>query len=153
MQKTPNTIIMEENKAINTREKHNKSTNMIKEDSSNCGSLMTLTLAEVGSIIKIKDTEAIKRWLKNNDIGIHNFSKILYVYQIEVDCWIDKNYVKKLKTKFPLTWKDLYKTVAKDDTVYKMVIFQVDGTTSFTPVTKVKRKSKSDDKLFEKLLK
>ena len=144
---------MKENNTLNTSEKNNSNTSSIIQNTINSASLLTLTLAEVGSRIKIKDTEAIKRWLKNNDIGIHNFSKILYVYQIEIDCWIDKNYVKTLKNRYPSTWKDLYKTVAKDETVYKMVIFQLEGITNYTPATKVKRKSKSDEKLYEKLLK
>lgn len=125
---------------------------MTDDNSQNSKSLSTLTIQDVGVKIKITDGEAIKRWLKNKNIQIHKFPKGNYVYQVDVDCEIDKPFVKDLRNKYPNNWKEIYKRINKDNAVYELMVFQMEGELNYVPTTKVKRVNKGDEKLYKDLL-
>lgn len=125
---------------------------MTNDNSQNSKSLLTLTIQDVGVKIKITDGEAIKRWLKNKNIQIHKFPKGNYVYQVDVDCEIDKPFVKDLRNKYPNNWKEIYKRINKDNPVYELMVFQMEGELNYIPTTKVKRVNKGDEKLYKDLL-
>ena len=68
-----------------------------------------LTIKEVASKIKLLDESATLRWLYKNNINIYKISKKNVVYQLEVDCAIEKPFAKYLKKLFPNNWESTYR--------------------------------------------
>ena len=125
---------------------------MSTNNETNTKSLGLLTILEVGKKIKLSDFEAIKRWLEKKGIKIYKETKTHLVYEIDVDVEIDKNKVKDLRIKYPNNWEQLYKKIAKDDSVYEMVVFILNGETVSRPTTKLKLTSEADKDLYKKLI-
>ena len=125
---------------------------MNEDDLRKSNSLQTLTISEVSGVLKFKNDTATKKWLKDNGIQIHRLSKKSFVYQIDLDLVRDKPYVMDLKRKRPQNWKDLYRCVVKDTSLYDLMMFEIDEENSFTPTTKVSIKSTTDQKLLKSLL-
>ncbi|MFV8466701.1 hypothetical protein [Flavobacterium sp. LB1P62] len=113
-------------------------------------SLVTLTLDEVGVMVKIRDVESIKRWLIKNNIEIHKFSRINYVYKIDVDCVIAKPFVLGLKLKYPNNWEQMFMKIAKDDFVYEMVLLSLGGEFIDKAMTKIKTKNAEEEALYKR---
>jgi hypothetical protein len=113
-------------------------------------SLVTLTLDEVGVMVKIRDVESIKRWLIKNNIEIHKFSRINYVYKIDVDCVIAKPFVLGLKLKYPNNWEQMFKIIAKDDFVYEMVLLSLGGEFIDKAMTKIKTRNAEEEALYKR---
>lgn len=113
--------------------------------------LSILTIPEVATKLKLINNEAAKKWLEKSNIRIHKFSKQNWVYEIEVICEIDKPFVKALKLKYPLKWKNIYRRLVKNYNVYELLILQLEGELDYVPTTKVKR-NKSDEKLYNDLM-
>lgn len=125
----------------NDENKQNKLTN-----------LSILTIPEVALKLKLTGSEAAKKWLENRGIQIHKFSKQNLVYEIEVICEIDKPFVKGLRLKYPLKWKNIYRRLVKDYIVYELLILQLEGELDYVSTTKVKRINESDEKLYKDLM-
>lgn len=114
--------------------------------------LDTLTLAQVAERINVKDIETAKKWLMINGIKIHRFINSLFVYQIEVDSQIDKPYVQQLRNKYPDKWKDRYRDVVKDLSVYNLTITLLEDEISPIPRVKISKINKKDEERYKKLL-
>ena len=125
---------------------------MSTNNEKNTKSLGLLTILEVGKKIKLSDFEAIKRWLEKKGIIIYKETKVHFVYEIDVDVEIDKIRVKDLKAKNPNNWQELYKMIAKDNAVYEMVVFILNGETVSRPTTKLKMTTEADKDLYKKLI-
>lgn len=115
--------------------------------------LSILTIAEVGDKINLKDEDAIKKWLISKDISIHKTGKFRFVYEIDVDCAIDKIRVLELRKQYPDDWIGLYKRISKDSAVYEMVVHNLQGEISTKPTTKVKPNNKTENELYKKYAK
>ncbi|WP_188050255.1 hypothetical protein [Flavobacterium sp. GP15] len=113
-------------------------------------SLDTLTLMEVGKRLNLIDIEAIKRWLNKNKIRIYKFPKQNYVYQIDLDCEIDKIRVTDLRKEFPDNWEEVYKKIAKDNAVYEMVVISLGGQVFEKIKSKITVKNKKEEDLFNR---
>jgi deoxyribodipyrimidine photolyase len=114
--------------------------------------LDTLTLAQVAERINVKDIETAKKWLMINGIKIHRFINSLFVYQIEVDSQIDKPYVQQLRNKYPDKWKDRYRDVVKDLSVYNLTITLLEDEISPIPRIKSSNINKKDEERYKRLL-
>ena len=114
--------------------------------------LDTLTLAQVAERINVKDIETAKKWLMINGIKIHRFINSLFVYQIEVDSQIDKPYVQQLRNKYPDKWKDRYRDVVKDLSVYNLTITLLEDEISPIPRIKSSNVNKKDEERYKRLL-
>jgi len=114
--------------------------------------LDTLTLAQVAERINVKNIETVKKWLMTNGIKIHRFINGLFVYQIEVDSQIDKPFVQQLRNKYPDKWKDRYRDVVKDLSVYNLTITLLEDDISPIPRVKSSRVNKKDEERYKKLL-
>ena len=114
--------------------------------------LDTLTLAQVAERINVKDIETAKKWLMINGIKIHRFINSLFVYQIEVDSQIDKPYVQQLRNKYPDKWKDRYRDVVKDLSVYNLTITLLEDEISPIPRVKSSNINKKDEERYKRLL-
>ena len=114
--------------------------------------LDTLTLAQVAERINVKNIETAKKWLMINGIKIHKFINSLFVYQIEVDSQIDKPFVQQLRNKYPDKWKDRYRDVVKDLSVYNLTITLLEDEISPIPRVKSSRVNKKDEERYKKLL-
>ena len=115
-------------------------------------SLDTLTLAQVAEKINVKNIETAKKWLMINGIKIHRFINSLFVYQIEVDSQIDKPYVQQLRNKYPDKWKDRYRDVVKDLSVYNLTITLLEDEISPIPRVKSSNINKKDEERYKRLL-
>jgi hypothetical protein len=122
------------------------------EDTEILKSQSTLTLAEVSIRLNYKNEHVTKRWLRKNGIQIHRLAKNNFVYQIELDLVLEKPYVISLRNKHPQKWKDIYRVVCKDISLYELMVMEMGELTQFIPMTKVSLRSKSDDKLYKSLL-
>ena len=114
--------------------------------------LDTLTLAQVAERINVKNIETAKKWLMINGIKIHRFINSLFVYQIEVDSQIDKPYVQQLRNKYPDKWKDRYRDVVKDLSVYNLTITLLEDEISPIPRIKSSNVNKKDEERYKRLL-
>ena len=115
-------------------------------------SLDTLTLAQVAEKINVKNIETAKKWLKEKGIKVHRFLTNSFVYQIEVDSQIDKPFAQQLRNKYPDKWKDRYRDVVKDLSVYHLTITLLEDEISPIPRVKSSRINKKDEIHYKKLL-
>ena len=115
-------------------------------------SLDTLTLAQVAEKINVKNIETAKKWLKEKGIKVHRFLTSSFVYQIEVDSQIDKPFAQQLRNKYPDKWKDRYRDVVKDLSVYHLTITLLEDEISPIPRVKSSRINKKDEERYNKLL-
>ena len=113
-------------------------------------SLTILTISEVGPKIKKKDTDAIKKWLETKNITIYKETKTHFVYEIDVDCEIDKVRVRDFRNKYPNNWKEIYKKIAKDDSVYEMVVLSLGSEFIDKPMTKIKTRNAEEEALYKR---
>lgn len=111
-----------------------------------------LTLRQVATELNYKDESATRKWLKKMGVQIHRTAKDNYVYQIELDLILERPYVNSLRIKHPQKWKEMYRVVCKDNTLYELMMIEMDELTPIIPMTKVSLRSKSDDKLYKSLL-
>jgi hypothetical protein len=111
-----------------------------------------LTLRQVAKELNYKDELATRRWLKKMGVQIHRMAKDNYVYQIELDLILERPYVNSLRIKHPQKWKEIYRRACKDDTIYELMVMEIEESTPRLPMTKVSLRSKSDDKLYKSLL-
>ena len=125
---------------------------MSEEFSNISKGLDTLTLAQVAERINVKNIETAKKWLIANGIKIHRFINSLFVYQIEVDSQIDKPYVQQLRNKYPDKWKDRYRDVVKDLSVYNLTITLLEDEISPIPRVKSSNINKKDEERYKRLL-
>ena len=114
--------------------------------------LDTLTLAQVAERINVKNIETAKKWLMANGIKIYRFITGSFVYQIEVDSQIDKPYVQQLRNKYPDKWKDRYRDVVKDLSVYNLTITLLEDEISPIPRIKSSNINKKDEERYKRLL-
>ena len=115
-------------------------------------SLDTMTLAQVAEKINVKDIESAKKWLQEKNIKIHRFLNNSFVYQIEVDSEIDKPFVQQLRNKYPDKWKDRYRDVVKDLSVYNLTVTLLDDEISPIPRVKFSKIDKKDQERYKRLL-
>lgn len=111
-----------------------------------------ITLREVSAVLNYKNIDCTKKWLKKNGIKIQRIAKENVVYQIELDAVLEKPYVINLRNKHPQKWKEMYRVICKDQSLYELMIMELGDSTAFFPTTKVSLRSKSDDKLYKSLL-
>lgn len=121
-----------------------------KEKQMNCPAI--LLLKDVGELIHRKDIECIKKWLNTNKITIYRLGKLTFIYKVDFDCAMMLPQVKDFKLKYPTQWESYYRQIIKDDALFKMIMLKLEADISYKPVTKVKRKSDSDEKLYNKLM-
>ena len=115
-------------------------------------SLDTLTIPQVAEKINVKDIETAKKWLVERGIKIHKFTRTPFVYQIEVDSQIDKPYVQQLRNRYPDKWRDRYRDVVKDLSVYNLTITLLEDEISPVPAARSTRINKKDEKRYKDLL-
>jgi hypothetical protein len=115
-------------------------------------SFRMIQLDEVGDKLFLKNRNAIRKWLKEKGIGIYPRGKKYFVSEIEVDYELNKPYVESLRRKSPNNWKDLFKVICKDETLYEYTLFLLEEEPIFNPLTRVKPKSRDDKKLLSQLI-
>ena len=125
---------------------------MLEEYEYKSNSLETLTIPQVAQKIYAKDNDTAKKWLSDRNIQIHRWSARPFVYQIEVDCEIDKPYVMSLRNKLPHQWKEIYRGVVKDLAVYNLQLIQLEQLPTPTPTTRVRPMDKAEEKIYKDLL-
>jgi hypothetical protein len=125
-------------------------TNITLEKSMNCGAI--LSLKDVGELIHRKDIECIKKWLNENSITIHRLGKLTCVYKVDFECAMMLPHVRDFKRKYPKQWEAYYQNTIKDEALFNLIMLRMEVDISYKPTTKVKIRSKSDEKLYNKLM-
>lgn len=111
-----------------------------------------ITISEVGNLLMLSTSQSVKNWLRVKEISVVKFSKTNFVYEIEVICEIQKQLAKNLRRNYPLKWKDMYKLIAPNDSIYELVLIQLGEEVVYKPLIKVKTKGVNDEKLLKELL-
>jgi hypothetical protein len=111
-----------------------------------------LTIGEVGDLLMINSTQSVKNWLRSKNISINKFSKANYVYEVEVVCEIQKQLAINLRRNYPSKWKEMYKLIAPNESIYELVLIQIGEEIVYKPINKVKTRGAKDEKLLKELL-
>ena len=111
-----------------------------------------LTIGEVGDLLMINSTQSVKNWLRSKNISINKFSKANYVYEVEVVCEIQKQLAINLRRNYPSKWKEMYKLIAPNESIYQLVLIQIGEEVVYRPLNKVKTRGAKDEKLLKELL-
>lgn len=114
--------------------------------------LERLTMQQVAQRIYAKDNETARKWLSDRNIEIHKETSKPFVYQVEVDCELDRPFVISLKNKHPDKWKEIYRGVVKDLAVYNLQLMMMEEQPTYTPTTKVIPNTKDEEKIYKDLL-
>jgi hypothetical protein len=110
-----------------------------------------MNLKEIGDQIGRKDIECIKKWLNENCITIHRLGKLTCVYRVDFECTMMLPQIKDYKRRYPTQWESYYRQIIKDDALYYMIMLRLEADISHKPLAKVKRRSQSDEKLYNRL--
>lgn len=111
-----------------------------------------LTLGEVSNLIMIDSIPAVKKWLKSKNIAMNKISKSYYVYEVEITCELEKQLALNLKRNYPGQWKEMYRCVASNESIYNLVLIHIEGEVVRKPIHKVKTRGIKDEKLLQELL-
>lgn len=111
-----------------------------------------MTLSEVGDLLMINSTQSVKNWLRSKNISVNKFSKANYVYEVEVVCEIQKQLAINLRRNYPIKWKDMYKLIAPNESIYELVLIQMGEEIVYKSLNMVKTRGAKDEKLLKELL-
>lgn len=123
---------------------------MINKNFNEGDSFDLLTIAEVATRLKLKDSDSATKWLKKQDISIHKIPKNV-VYKIEVDCALSKPLLVDLKRKYPANWNSIFSGICNNVALYEMVVSQVGEPILMRPRTKVFPKNNKEKDLLKRL--
>lgn len=115
-------------------------------------SLETLTLEQVSERIHASNEKSTRKWLEERRIKIYRHARVSFVYQIEVDSEIDKPFVISLRNKFPDKWKERYRDIVKDISVYNHTISTIEDTPIPIPSVRARRINKKDQERYKRLV-
>lgn len=111
-----------------------------------------LTLKHIGDEINLRNQRAIRKWLIDRGISIHKLSSKTFVYKIDFDLHSDKPLVMNLRRTNPRNWKEMYRVIANNDTLYNLMMLEMEQETVASPTTMVSTKTKNDEKLLMALV-
>ena len=84
-----------------------------------------ITIAEVGEQIRLKDTEAAKRWCLSNDVSVYKFSNRDCVYKLDLHFAISKPFILNLQKTNPLHWKEVLRDITPDISLYNYFLLKL----------------------------
>lgn len=111
-----------------------------------------ITLKQIGDEIKLRNQKAIRKWLIDRGITIHKLSSKTFVYKIDFDLHSDKPLVMNLRRNNPRNWKEMYRVIANNDTLYNLMMLEMEQETIDSPTTMVSTRNKNDEKLLMALV-
>lgn len=111
-----------------------------------------LTISEVSDRIKLKDSEATKKWCGTHDVIVHKFSNRDYVYKIDLEYTIGKPFVSDLKIKHPENWKCLLKDILGNDALYHIFLSNLSEPRNGEALTIVKPMNKKEEEMYKQLI-
>lgn len=114
--------------------------------------LKFITLKQIGDEVNLRNQKAIRKWLMERGITIHKLSSKTYVYKIDFDLHSDKPLVMNLRRNNPRNWKEMYRVIANNDTLYNLMMLEMEQETVDSPTTMVSTKTKNDEKLLMALV-
>lgn len=115
-------------------------------------SLDTLTLEQVSERIHSTSEKTTRRWLEACGVKVYRFARKSFVYQVEVESEIDKPFVLQLRNQLPDKWKERYRDVVKDLSVYNLLVSKIEDTPTPTPTVRARRVNKKDEERYKRLL-
>jgi hypothetical protein len=59
--------------------------------------------------------------------------------------------IKDFKRKYPTQWIAYYQKTIKDEALFNLIMLRIEVDINYQPTTKVKRRTQSDEKLYQKL--
>ena len=115
-------------------------------------SLDTLTLEQVTERIHASNEKSTRKWLHEHGIQVYRHARVSFVYQIEVDSEIDKPFVISLRNKYPDKWKERYRDIVKDISVYNHTISTIEDSPTPIPSVRARRVNKKDQERYKRLV-
>jgi hypothetical protein len=100
----------------------------------------------------LRDPKAIRKWLVKRGITIHKLSSKSYVYKIDFDLQSDKPLVMNLRRTNPHNWKEMYRAITPNDSLFNLMMLVMEQEVFHLPTTKVSVRSKNDEKLLRALV-
>ena len=104
-----------------------------------------LTIAEAGQQIRLKDTEATKKWCISNEVPVYKFSKRDYVYKLDLQFTLSKPFILNLQKTNPIDWKDILKDIIPDTSLFNYFLLKLGeprNSKSFSKVLPTNNKEK-----------
>ncbi len=83
------------------------------------------TIAEVGEQIRLKDTDAARRWCLSNQVPVYKISNRDYVYKIDLHFALSKPFVLNLQKTNPLNWKEVLNEITPDTSLYNYFLLKL----------------------------
>jgi hypothetical protein len=83
------------------------------------------TIAEVGEQIRLKDTDAAKRWCLSNQVPVYKLSNRDYVYKLDLHFALSKPFILNLQKTNPLNWKEVLKDITSDISLYNYFLLKL----------------------------
>lgn len=84
-----------------------------------------LTIAEAGQQIRLKDTEATKKWCLTNGVPIYKFSKRDYVYKLDLQFTLSKPFILNLQKTNPIDWMDVLRDITLDTSLFNYFLLKL----------------------------
>lgn len=116
------------------------------------GDIPLLSLAQVATILNIKDEVATKRWLDSNNVPIHTICKKKQVFRFDFDVALGIKHARSLKSKFAFSWQERYRLSQPNPAIIEVVLKDLsDFSIISQPTTRINVKTDSGKKLLTKL--
>jgi hypothetical protein len=84
-----------------------------------------LTIAEAGQQIRLKDTEATKKWCQTNGVPLYKFSKRDYVYKLDLQFTLSKPFILNLQKTNPIDWMDVLRDITLDTSLFNYFLLKL----------------------------
>jgi hypothetical protein len=110
------------------------------------------TVAEVGEQIRLKDTEAAKRWCLSNGVPVYKLSNRDYVYKLDLHFALSKPFILNLQKTNPLNWKEVLREITPDISLYNYFLLKLDEPRNNKAFTEVLPSNSKEQDLLNSLL-
>lgn len=110
------------------------------------------TVAEVGEQIRLKDTDAAKKWCLRNQVPIYKISNRGYVYKLDVHFALSKPFILNLQKTNPLNWKEVLKDITSDISLYNYFLLKLGEPRNNKAFSKILPTNAKEEDLLKSLL-
>jgi hypothetical protein len=110
------------------------------------------TIAEVGEQIRLKDTDAAKRWCLSNQVPVYKISNRDYVYKLDLHFALSKPFILNLQKTNPLNWKEVLKDITSDISLYNYFLLKLGEPRNNKAFSKILPANTKEEDLLKSLL-
>ena len=111
-----------------------------------------LTIAEVGEQVRLKDTDATRRWCLSNDVPLYKLTNKDCVYKLDLQYAISKSFILNLQKVNPFNWKEALKDITPDVSMYNFFLLKLGEPRNAMAFTDVEPTNETEQKLLKSIL-